>query len=241
MSLRYRVVRKLGFLLRLRLEEPPGLFWRTAIDLLAWIVRLYGWTLRYKVTDEPNYFAGDINGAGIFLLWHNRIVAVPPFYERWRVRGRSQPFVLTSASPEGSLLARFLSHFGFGAVRGSTSRRASVALHAMAKLARQGHDVVLTPDGPRGPRYRLQPGALFLAQATGCPIIAIHLEYSRYVRFKSWDGFALPMPFARVTFRLGQPCFVAPTLTETEFERERQRIESLMKQSMVMDAPATAR
>src|SRR5205085_1360461 len=105
----------------------------------------------------------------------------------------------------GYFLAQFLEHFGLGAVRGSTSRRASVALREMARRVAEGHDIIITPDGPRGPRYHVQSGALYLAQRTSRPIIPLHLEYSRYLRFKSWDGFAIALPFARVKVVIGEP------------------------------------
>jgi len=132
MSLGYRCIRKVGYFLRLRLETEPGWTWRSAMGALAWIMRLHGLTLRYAVEDKPGYFAGGHRPV-IFLLWHNRIASMPTFYERRRRRHRLSAFVLTSAGPEGSLLAQFLRHFGLGAVRGSTSRRASAALREMAR------------------------------------------------------------------------------------------------------------
>jgi lysophospholipid acyltransferase (LPLAT)-like uncharacterized protein len=241
LSLAYRVVRKIGYLLRLRLETEPGLVWRFAMGLAAWIVRLHGWTLRYVVEDKLGYFAGRVDCTVIFLLWHNRILSTPALDERLRLPQQQPMFVLTSASPEGSLLALFLSHFGLGAVRGSSSRRGSVALREMARRIAEGHDMIITPDGPRGPRYRLQPGALYLAQQTGCPIIPLHLEISRYLRFKSWDGFAVALPFARVKLVFGEPCTIDPSLSGEEFENERGRLEKIMTQSMLMDGPVAPR
>ncbi len=158
---------------------------------------MLGWTLRYRFVDHADYLTGGLDQPAILLLWHNRIIATPPAYERFARRKRGA-VVLTSAGPEGSLLALFLSQFGIGAVRGSTSRRASVALRELAACIGEGRDVMITPDGPRGPRYRLQPGALFLAQRTGAPILPLQIEYSKFRRFKTWDGFAVPLPFARV-------------------------------------------
>ncbi len=240
MSLRYRLVRKAGYLLRLRLEAQPGWIWRSAMATLAWIMRLHGLTLRYIVEDKPGYLAGSFQRPVIFLIWHNRITGLPAFYERRRRRDRPRAFVLTSASPEGSLLAEFLAHFGLGAVRGSTSRRASVALREMAKRIAEGHDMIVTPDGPRGPRYRLQSGALYLAQITGRPIIPLSVEYSRYLRFKTWDGFAIGLPFSRMKLVIGEPCRIDGSWTEDEFETERRRLERIMTESLLMDARGCA-
>jgi lysophospholipid acyltransferase (LPLAT)-like uncharacterized protein len=202
---------------------------------LASIMRLHGSTLRFTVHDQAGYFAGPLQRPVIFLLWHNRIACMPAFYKRRRRRYRLSAFVLTSASPEGSLLAEFLAHFGLGAVRGSTSRRSSTAVREMARRVVEGYDIIVTPDGPRGPRYRLQPGALYLAQKTGRPIIPVQVEYSRYVRFKSWDGFAIALPFSRVTVDLGQPRRIAASCTDEEFESERRHLERIMTESLLMD------
>jgi lysophospholipid acyltransferase (LPLAT)-like uncharacterized protein len=234
MSLVYRCVRKVGYLLRLRLETHPGLAWRSAMAATAWLMRLHGWTLRYRVNDKAGYFAGRLRAPVIILLWHNRIFSIPACFERYN-RKRRSAVVLTSASPEGSLLTLLMAHFGIGAVRGSTSRRASVALREMATRMAEGQDVAITPDGPRGPRYRLQPGALFLAQQTGYPIVLVHVEYSRYRRFKTWDGFALPIPFARVDVIFDEPFSVNSAKTEEEFEIERLQLERRMTQSLRMD------
>lgn len=229
-----RFFRKIGYLLRLRLETEPGIVWRIAVAALAWLIRLHGLTLRYRVDDKAGYLTGKLNRPVTLLLWHNRIFATPAFYERHCRNGR-KAFVLTSAGPEGSLLALLMAHFGIGSVRGSTSRRASVALREMATLLTNDHDVIMTPDGPRGPRYRLQPGALFLAQTTGCMIITVHIECSRFWRLKTWDGFALPFPFSRVEFIFDEPFPVAAKNSPEETERERSRIEAVMKRSLLMD------
>ena len=187
MSLVYRCVRKIGYLLRLRLEPTPGRAWRWRIAFLAALARLHGWTLRYRVQDKAGYLDGRFSGSVILLLWHNRIFSMPYLYARVRQKQRPRALVLTSVGPEGSLLELFMSYFGLGAVRGSTSRRASMALREMTARLAEGHDIMITPDGPLGPRYRLQPGALSLARHSGCPILPVHIEYSHFRRF-NLDG-----------------------------------------------------
>jgi hypothetical protein len=234
MALRHRILGKLGYLLRIRLTDDPGPVWRVGVALLASLLRLLALTLRYRVDDRAGYLADRLSGPAIILFWHNRIVAIPALYER-RTRRSRRVFVLTSASREGSLLALLLAHFGIGAVRGSSSRRASQAVREMAARIAAGEDAVMTPDGPRGPRYRLQPGPLFLAQKTGCPLVLVHIEYSRYVRFRSWDGFALPLPFARVDVSSEPPLHVSDSLSDEAFEEERQRLERRMTDGLLMD------
>lgn len=190
--------------------------------------------------DRGDYARRSADEPVIVLLWHNRILAMPAAFERYN-RGRRKAVVLTSASSDGSLLALFTSHFGIGAVRGSSSRRASAALRAMVARIHEGFDVFITPDGPRGPRYRLQPGALYLAQRTGCPVMPVHVEYSRYVRLKSWDGFAIPLPFARVQITVGEAVAVDAGLSEQEFENARLRLEHIMTDSLSMDREMVSR
>ena len=234
MSLFHRVAGKLGYLLRLRLTDEPGPVWRGAMALLAALLRLLAWTLRYRVDDRAGYLNASLHEPVALLLWHNRIVAMPPLYRR-RSRRQRRAFVLTSAGREGSLLEILLSRFGIGAVRGSTSRRASVAVREMAARMAGGEDAMITPDGPRGPRYRLQPGPLYLAQKTGCGLVLVQVEYSRCLRFRTWDGFAIPLPFARIDIRSEPPLYISDALSPEEFEAERLRIERRMTDGLLMD------
>ncbi|MEP6822556.1 MAG: lysophospholipid acyltransferase family protein [Chthoniobacterales bacterium] len=236
MSPAYRLVRKVGWLLRLKLEGKPGLLWRLAVRLLALLIRLHGRTLRLKLEDHPGYLAGCLPHSVIVLFWHNRIFSTPFVWERYRPRDR-HALVLTSASPEGSLLALLVSHFGMGAVRGSSSRQGSAALRGMIARIAEGNDIFITPDGPRGPRYRLQPGAITLAQQTGVPILPVHIEYSRYRRLRSWDGFAIALPFSQMRVVIDQPFWVKPEQTSEELENARQHLQSIMTDSMLMDRP----
>src|SRR5690606_9214875 len=106
--------------------------------------------------------------------------------------------VLASASHDGAALASAMAVFGLGAVRGSSSRRGVAALIALKRALKSGVDVCITPDGPRGPRYGLQPGVVKLAASSGAPIIPIHVRFSSAWRLNTWDRFVLPKPFSRV-------------------------------------------
>jgi lysophospholipid acyltransferase (LPLAT)-like uncharacterized protein len=208
---------------------------------LAWIVRLYCWTLRYSVEDKSGYLSDRLERPVIFLLWHNRIANMPLLYERRCQRHGRSACVLASATPEGALLALFLGHFGLGSVRVANSPRAPNAMRELAGRMEKRQDVFITPDGPLGPRYHLKPGALWFAQSTGRPIVPLHIESSRYVRFKSWDGFALALPFARVKVVLDEPVWISASCTNDEFEAERARIEQIMIDGLVMDRAVAAR
>jgi lysophospholipid acyltransferase (LPLAT)-like uncharacterized protein len=204
-------------------------------------MRLYGLALRYSIEDKAGYFSDRLERPVIFLLWHNRIANMPVLYER-RCRRHGRPAcVLTSTTPEGALLALFLSHFGLAAVRVATSPRTPNAMRELAERMEKRQDVFVTPDGPLGPRYHLKPGALWFAQNTGRPVVPLHVESSRYVRFKSWDGFAIALPFARITVVLDEPCWISANCTGDEFESERARIEQIMIDGLLMDRAVAAK
>ena len=136
---------------------------------------------------------------------------------------------LSSTSRDGELIAQYIGRFGIGPVRGSATRRGSVALREMATLLKRGHDVAITPDGSRGPLYEIKPGLVLLAQLTGAPVLPISFEYSRAWRLRTWDRFVIPRPFSRVTLRVGEPVHIARTQDQEEFEVQRKRCEDAMR------------
>lgn len=194
--------------------------------LAGWLMRLWCLTLRMKVEDRW----GGKGGAApvIFALWHNRIFVVPPAWRKL-IRGKRRVVVLTSASHDGATLARAMGVFGIGSVRGSSSRRAVAALVALRKALKDGIDCCVTPDGPRGPRYVLQPGLVKLAESGGAEVVPIHVEFGRAWRLKSWDRFAIPLPFSRVRVVFDEALAVPPGLANDDFERWRARIEEVLR------------
>lgn len=185
------------------------------------MMKLWSLTLRHDVNGQPGIVQPKIAPAPvIFALWHNRIFTMPPIWQRTGGKGRST-VVLTSASKDGTTLATAMKTFGLGAIRGSSSRRAISALIGMKKALREGQDVCVTPDGPRGPRYEVQPGVIKIAQATGTDIIPIHIRYSSAWRLKSWDRFVLPKPFSRVSVIFDTPRRIPKDATLEEFEAHR--------------------
>lgn len=194
--------------------------------LAAWVMKLWSLTLRYNINGNPGIVPPEIHSKPvIFALWHNRIFTMPPI---WRLTGgkNRSTVVLTSASKDGSTLATAMEFFGIGSVRGSSSRRAVSALIGMKKALQEGKDVCVTPDGPKGPRYRVQPGLLKIAQATGADIVPIHIRYSSAWRLSSWDRFVIPKPFSKVTIIFDKPIQVQKDLTEEAFEAARTDLET---------------
>jgi lysophospholipid acyltransferase (LPLAT)-like uncharacterized protein len=215
-----------------RIHQLP-LLPRTLIRLGSILIRILCATLRYKMIDEAGFLDETVPRPVILLLWHNRILATPVLYRRYCTR-RKGLLVLTSASRDGAYLSEFVRCFGLGSVRGSSSRRGAAALLDLIRTLEEGFDLCLTPDGPRGPRYSLGPGVILLSERCKIPLVPLSIEYSAYWRFKSWDGFAVPKPFSRVTVTILPRIQIGVTGSEAEFETERRRVEEAMTERMVM-------
>lgn len=198
----------------------------------SWLLRLLEHTLHWRLDPASAARARALQEPGvppfILALWHNRILILPFAWERYLLRRRRQAFVLTSMSKDGEWLARFAARFGLGAARGSARRRGPEALRELVTLLKNGHDVAVTPDGSKGPRYGLKGGVALLAQLSGCRIVPVSVEFSRCWRLRNWDGFMIPKPFARVDLLVGEPLTVPVTRTEEEFEAARARCEAAM-------------
>ena len=166
---------------------------------LALLLRLWGMSLRFETTPEDvrNYTKRDVPVA--FVLWHNRLFLAPEIYRRWR-RGRPL-YALVSASQDGAWLTAFFRLVGMRTVRGSSTRLGREAATALVEMQRTGHDIGITPDGPRGPCYDFKPGALIVARRTAAPLLLVGGTFDSAWRLKSWDRFILPKPFSRVRMR----------------------------------------
>jgi lysophospholipid acyltransferase (LPLAT)-like uncharacterized protein len=181
----------------------------------AALIRLVGSTLRVAEDDGANILRRPDHPPLIYAFWHNRVGLIPYFYER-DGSGRSL-FVFISLSRDGQFITDVAERFGVKAVRGSSSRKGTKAALEAVRAARDPHaDIAITPDGPRGPRYQIQPGLLRLAQATGRPIVAVtyHLKWKRELR--SWDRFQVPLPFSPCTLVTRGPITVPEDATDEE-------------------------
>ena len=196
--------------------------------LAGWWMKLLAATLRIEVRDECGIGSREARiPPVIYVLWHNRILIVPPVWQRLCGRHR-KTVTLASASHDGDIVARAMAFFGMGSVRGSSSRRGVAALVGLKRALADGMDVCLTPDGPRGPRYVMQPGAVKLAQSSGTPVVPVHVRFSSAWRLKTWDRFVVPKPFSKVTVVFAEPLRIARELDEAGFEAERMRLERIL-------------
>jgi lysophospholipid acyltransferase (LPLAT)-like uncharacterized protein len=199
---------------------------RRLIAIGFWLLRVWERTLRYEVDDRADLLAKPATESAIGAVWHNRLLVMPFVLKRFFPH--RQGAALISASRDGALIAALVQRIGFDVVRGSSSRQGATAMLQLGDVLARGRDVVIAPDGPRGPAYELGPGIVLLAQKSGAVVFPLHLEYSSCWRLKSWDRFILPRPFSKVRVILGQPHQVVATKTETEFENERLRLQNAM-------------
>jgi len=177
--------------------------WRQALLWpLGLLVRLWGMTLRFEASPEDlrNWTKKDEPVA--IVLWHNRLFLSAEIVRRYR-QGRPV-YALVSASQDGAWLTAFFAAAGLRTVRGSSSRMGREAATALVDVLRAGHDVGITPDGPRGPCYELKPGALIVTRRTRTPILIVGGEFESAWRLRSWDRFYIPRPFSRVRMRCEQ-------------------------------------
>ena len=190
------------------------------------LLRVWERTLRYEIDDRANLLGKPVTENYIGALWHNRLLIFPLVLQRFFPNRAGA--ALISASRDGDLLTDAIHRFGYDVIRGSSSRMGASAILQLTEMLASGRDVVITPDGPRGPAYELGPGIVFLAQKSGASVLPMNLEYSGCWRLGSWDRFIIPQPFSKVRVVISQPLRVKSTTTPEEFEAERVRVQNAM-------------
>lgn len=163
------------------------------------ILGVWGRTLRMEFVDQAGEGGWGKEQGAILAFWHNRMLALPPFYARYVAH---RPiYVMISLSRDGQWISDIIHRFGLHSVRGSTSRHAVRAGKEMrGVLGVSGNWGAVTPDGPRGPRYSIGAGLVQLAAWSGLPIVPLRVEAEQKWELPSWDRFQIPKPFSRVRF-----------------------------------------
>ncbi len=199
------------------------------------VIRALGASLRIEIRGMDRVRALQKQGTRvIYAFWHGRMV-IPAYTHR-----REGIAILISLHGDGEVIARIVSRLGFVPVRGSTTRGGGPGLLEMLRAAGEGHDLAFTPDGPRGPRFVVQPGVVYAAQKTGLPIVPAGIAAASAWTMKSWDAFQLPKPFSRACVLCGEPIRVARELTASELEAHRIRVEEAIRK-LTSEAEALAR
>lgn len=163
----------------------------------------------------------------IYASWHNNILMDALVLKNQNL------ISLVSSSTDGRIAARVLELMGNQTISGSSSRNGTKALLSMIKHINSGQKGAITPDGPRGPRYKLQEGIITIARKTGAPLVPIHIEATnQWVFEKSWDKHKLPRPFATVVISVGKPFRVSSKLNRLELEKTRLEFETKMLENV---------
>jgi len=177
------------------------------------VVALLGRTLRWRVDGLDHLDAVLRSGRQpVMAFWHGRILPATCYFRRRGI------VVMTSENFDGEWIARIIEKFGYRAARGSTSRGGPRALVEMKRAMERGQPAGFTLDGPRGPAEQAQPGAVWLAKATGNPIVPFHIEAARHWTLHSWDRTQIPKPFSSVAVAIGPPLSVAADASDTGVE-----------------------
>jgi lysophospholipid acyltransferase (LPLAT)-like uncharacterized protein len=211
-----------------------GIGTRLLLTVLGWLLRvlvsLIGSTLRWHIDDSSGLLANTPERSCIFAFWHNRIFLMPYLFRKyWHTRQRDRVAVLVSASKDGEKLTQVLQKFDLICIRGSSSRRGKEALRELARLVEEGYDVGITPDGPRGPKYQCHDGVISLSQLAQAPIIPVSYDLSGKITVNSWDGFMVPLPFARATLRIGSPMTIPADADDAQREQKRLELENVLR------------
>lgn len=199
---------------------PTWIFWFPARLLQLVLHALY----RIEIIDPEDHSHAAHGVVGV--AWHNRLCFFAAIFPRV-VRRRTVAVV--SASRDGQYICDLISHLGLRSLRGSSSRKGAAALReAISAVQEENLNVVFTPDGPRGPKYRMKMGPVVLASMTGAPILPVSVNASRYWQFRSWDNFQIPKPGAKLTLVFGKTFPVPPDLDAAGLEQWRVKAEEAL-------------
>jgi hypothetical protein len=181
---------------------------------------LLGKTLRIKWIGEKNLDSIRKNQSQvIYAFWHGRMLISSYSHRGQKIH------VLISQHRDGELIARIIERLGFVSVRGSTTRGGTKAIFEMVNRGASGYDVAITPDGPKGPRFKIQLGTIYIAQRSQMPIIPITNAAKSRWTLSSWDGFLIPKPFSKAVILIGEPIYVPLESTPQELEEKREELE----------------
>jgi lysophospholipid acyltransferase (LPLAT)-like uncharacterized protein len=183
------------------------------------VLRALGATWNWKVSGAEHVDA--IGSRGLYPIhsfWHGRILPATIYFQRRGI------VVITSENYDGEWIARIIRKFGYGAARGSSSRGGPKALLQLVREVKS-KGVAFTLDGPRGPAEQAQPGAVWLAKATGNPLLPFHAEAKSSWTLNSWDRTQIPKPFTTVAMAIGEPIYVPRDAGEPALDVWRGRLQ----------------
>jgi lysophospholipid acyltransferase (LPLAT)-like uncharacterized protein len=160
----------------------------------------------------------------LYIFWHETLVSMAGCYARYNIP------VLISQHRDGELITQIIRCLGSGAIRGSSTRGGDRALRQMIEQSRLSH-LAVTPDGPRGPRRKMQMGPVYLASRAGVRIVPLGLAAKGAWRANSWDRLAIPKPFMPIYVCCGTPITVPADLSRSELEQYRVLCERSLNET----------
>jgi lysophospholipid acyltransferase (LPLAT)-like uncharacterized protein len=216
-------------------RATPGKFtWSQRLTLaivprLVWVLLMtVGRTWRFEVLAEAGVtpaFHGFTPNREIYCFWHQCVLPCAYYFRR------THATILISQSFDGELITRTLQLLGYRAIRGSSSRGGHQGLAGLRRVLDEGTPAIFTADGPRGPIYRAKMGPIKLAQLTGAPIGAFHLQPQRAWTMRSWDRFLVPKPFTRIAVSWGSWTIVEEEAANEELEPLRDQLDVALERA----------
>jgi lysophospholipid acyltransferase (LPLAT)-like uncharacterized protein len=182
-------------------SRPPVIHglrgWRRhVLRPLGFLMRTWGRSLHFQLSPESRIALEKTDEPVVFALWHNRLFVTAEVFRRHR--GGRPLYALISPSKDGAWLEAFFAMVGLQAVRGSSHKLGREAVSVLVETLREGHDIGITPDGPRGPIYEFKAGGLIVARRVQAPILLLGAGFESSWQLSSWDRFHLPHPFSTV-------------------------------------------
>ena len=181
---------------------------------------------RFRSSVSPGAAPATPPGQQVWCFWHRSLISCTCYFHE-----RFQAAVLISRSFDGELIARTIERMGYLTARGSSTRSGASGLWALAKAVERGHPAVFPADGPRGPAYKVKPGAVKLAQLTGYPIGIFYAHPQKAWLLRSWDRFLIPKPFSRVAISWGRNVEVPQTGDALVLEAKRLEVEAALERA----------
>lgn len=199
------------------------------IQLVPFLVSLFIRFL-YSTNKRVFHFPKDMPREPFILaMWHGELLMMPLGYRKLKPKGELLGVI--SEHRDGETIKRIYNYFNVGAVRGSSTRGGAKALIAAISSLRNGIDIVITPDGPKGPRHQVANGIIAMAQKTNSKIMTYSFQPSRYWQMKSWDKFIVPKPFGTIHFYISEPF----DISGLEQEEARLKIKSELMKNITPD------
>ncbi len=193
-----------------------------------WVIRLICSTLRWQAVEIQNIKALHQNGIRLILtFWHGRIIPATYYFRNQGI------VVMTSRNRDGEYIARVIQKFGYQAARGSSSRGSHAATIECLREMRNGKDVGLTIDGPRGPRYVAKPGAAYMARKSGNPVYPFSVSLEKKWIMRSWDHFQIPKPFSRAVLLSADPIYVNADASSERISDAEKEIQRALDQLVI--------